>query len=259
MCRLFGIIANQPVNIRFSFFHADKPFKKFAKTNPHGWGIAWYQNKKPNLFKESMAKSKHYHFGKIKEVKSQIIISHVRYATKGKSKKTNTHPFLYKGFVFAHNGTIGRKPLYDVLNKKFKKEVKGETDSEVLFLLIMQFFEATKDIVESIKKAIELARKESHTGLNFLLSNGANLYAFRDTNKNKSYFSLYYLKRNKSPHPINYLSKVTRKLMKSHDVIDKKAVLFSSEPLTKKENWKQVNMRSLITVDEKLNIKKTII
>ena len=210
MCRLFGIIANQPVNIKFSFFHADKPFRKFAKTNPHGWGIAWYKEKKPKIFKESMAKSRHYHFGKIKEVKSQIIISHVRYATKGKSKKANSHPFTYKNFIFAHNGTVSRKQLYDLLSRKFRKEVKGETDSEILFLLIMQFFEATKDLVKSIKQTIEIARRKSHTGLNFLLSDGINLYAFRDASKNKNYFSLYCLKRNKSPKPMEYLSKITR-------------------------------------------------
>ena len=117
----------------------------------------------------------------------------------------------------------------------------------------MQFFELTKDLIKSISLAVKAARKESHTGLNFLLSDGNNLYAFSDTSKNKNYFSLYYLKRNKSPSAISYLSKLTRKLMK---ITNKKAVLFSSEPLTKKESWKQIKMRKLVIVDEKLNIKQ---
>ncbi len=39
MCRLFGVIANKEVDMDFSFNLADKPFREFAKSNPHGWGI----------------------------------------------------------------------------------------------------------------------------------------------------------------------------------------------------------------------------
>ena len=35
MCRLLGVIANQPVDLEFSL----ERFKKFANCNPDGWGI----------------------------------------------------------------------------------------------------------------------------------------------------------------------------------------------------------------------------
>jgi len=46
MCRLLGLVANKPVDIEFSL----QRFKKFAKNNPDGWGIGWYENNSPMSF-----------------------------------------------------------------------------------------------------------------------------------------------------------------------------------------------------------------
>ncbi len=39
MCRLLGLIANKTVDLEFSLTR----FRKFAKDNPDGWGIGWYE------------------------------------------------------------------------------------------------------------------------------------------------------------------------------------------------------------------------
>jgi predicted glutamine amidotransferase len=44
----------------------------------------------------------------IKNVHEYIMISHVRHTTQGGLKLENTHLWLYRGYVFAHNGTIDR-------------------------------------------------------------------------------------------------------------------------------------------------------
>jgi glutamine amidotransferase len=47
----------------------------------------------------------------IKSVHGYIIISHVRHATHRGLKLENTYPWLYRGYIFAHNGTIDRNEI----------------------------------------------------------------------------------------------------------------------------------------------------
>ena len=41
----------------------------------------------------------------------------------------NTYPLLYRGWVFAHNGTINREALLKLLRRKYW-DFEGDTDSE---------------------------------------------------------------------------------------------------------------------------------
>jgi len=69
-------------------------------------------------------------------VKGKIIISHVRWASKGDVAYHNTHPFVRELFgrewIFAHNGTIIR----ELPNPRFYEPI-GETDSEKAFCIIL--------------------------------------------------------------------------------------------------------------------------
>ncbi len=52
MCRLIGVIANKPVDLEFSL----ERFKNFAKWNPDGWGIGWYEEKgTAKVFKQRLS------------------------------------------------------------------------------------------------------------------------------------------------------------------------------------------------------------
>jgi len=256
MCRLFGVIANKPVDIEFSFFKADTPFEKFSESNPHGWGIAWYENSTPRVFKEGWKGGK-YSFNRVREVKSRIIISHVRYATHGEKTDVNAHPFIYDRFAFAHNGSVNRKKIISHLDESLVNAIQGETDSEAFFMLIVQSFRSEKDIIEAIRNSVDIVRRYEYSSLNFLLSDGTSLYAFRDARRNESYYSLYYLERDPNKYqPFEYMSEETKQLLRSKSLLGEKAVIFSSEPLTKGESWREIEIGELIVVDEDLNVKK---
>lgn len=95
MCRLFGLIANKEVDIKFSMLEASHRFKDEGKFNPHGWGIGWYENGTPQVEKYANSAFSSYEFDKISTIiKSRIFISHVRYSTIGRVAKENSHPFL---------------------------------------------------------------------------------------------------------------------------------------------------------------------
>jgi len=234
MCELFGLSANKPVNVLFTW----KGFYRRGNIQPHGWGIAFYPDKSAIIFKEPLASIESGLASFIrdyKNIKGKIFISHIRYASSGSKKYMNTHPFSIKlngkEWVFAHNGTV----------EKIKKEFPlrdfkpiGETDSEYAFCLIL---DRIKKIMEEkkIREIIEETAKEisQYGGFNFLLSNGECLFAFWSGHN-----SLYYLER-KPPYKDFKVRlededfSVTLSEMKDPD---EKTVLISTKPLTD-EKW----------------------
>jgi len=79
MCRLFGLVANKKVNVKFSFSEADLPFKELGSSNPDGWGIWYYENGNPKISKESNSIEKSLILNDIiKQKISNIFVSHVR-------------------------------------------------------------------------------------------------------------------------------------------------------------------------------------
>ncbi|MCD6513299.1 MAG: class II glutamine amidotransferase [Candidatus Odinarchaeota archaeon] len=260
MCRLFGLIANKPVNIYFSFFQAKESVKKLSETNPHGWGMGWYdENKTAKIYKEPLPLySSKKSIEIVENVHSKIIIAHVRYATCGKPKYENTHPFKYDKWIFAHNGSVNKKYIKSKLNNKHLKALEGETDSEALFHLILQKIEEQKDPIKGIKTAINEACKTYFTSLNFILSNGIKLYALRYASQKLDYYTLYYLKRPARNLELNHLSKETKLLIQSKLATGEKAIVIASEKLTKQEeNWQPIPNKHLIEISKNLTTKIT--
>jgi glutamine amidotransferase len=258
MCRLFGLYANKLVNVYFSFFEARKSLKEQSHRNPHGWGIAWFDGFKWDLYKEPQplyksSKAKEL----IKEVSGIIIISHVRYATYGEPKTGNTHPWLYKGYVFAHNGSIiDREKLLSLLSQNYK-DLEGDTDSEVFFHLIIQ---ETKNsggsFIEGVRRAIAKINNNSisYSSLNFVASDGRKLYALRYARKNLDYYTLYYLKRPREDLKIEKVSEKTAQLIKMKLEVGEKAVVVASEKLTEEEEkWDEIPNKHMLIVNEDLN------
>lgn len=254
MCRLLGLVANKPVDLSFSL----ERFKEFSIKNPDGWGIGWYKNDSAHVFKESIPAEKSGEFPKLqKEVTSNIIIAHVRKSTGGAPpSKMNSHPFEYKNWLFAHNGYVDREYLLSLLSEEYRSKLKGETDSEVYFYWILQNIEEHENVIAGIKQAIKQVIGKKYGGLNFLLSNGEILYAFRYSSHSRSYYSLYKLTRKpSSPGPLSWLSHDTKALMESKRLKGEKAVLVCSEKLTK-ENWEEIGFGNLLEIDTNLRTKE---
>ncbi len=259
MCRLFGLIANKPVDVEFSLLKADKPFRNLGdKRNPDGWGIGWYEDNKAKIFKEGIpAKDSERFCSYAKEVRSNIIIVHVRKGTEAPPSEVNSHPFKYKNWLFAHNGSVNRNYLFPLLRDEYRKEIKGQTDSEVYFYWILQCIEESKDVIEGIKKSIdEIKKSKSYTGLNFLLSDGKCLYSLRYSSYSKDYYSLWLLKREPSESGLfEFRSKDTSALLQSKALKGERAILVCSEKLTE-EKWEEIESGKLLIIDSNLDVKE---
>ena len=256
MCRLFGLYANTPVDVEFSFYHAENSMIRLSHYNSSGWGIAWFNGVKWDLVKEPIALYESERArSTVRRVRGLIIISHVRLATEGGRTLGNTHPWLYKGYVFAHNGTVDRSGLLRLVGKDYRG-FEGETDSEVLFHLIVQEALDAGGFLEGVRRALEKINGEGvrYSSLNFLASDGHQLYALRYADHSLDYYTLYYLERPQGPLSLNKLSKSTLQLIRAKLAHGEKAVLVASEPLTE-ENWLEIPNKHMLVVGRDLSAK----
>lgn len=194
MCDLFGLSCNKEDRATKSL----PKFAEFSEINRHGWGIAHYKGDKAIVKRQpEKAKASKYFFEEINNTKSNVIISHIRYATKGEICERNCHPFKQdfhnKEWIFAHNGSV-----HGVENHQ---RSLGETDSEQVFNFLLDKISEYQSqgeirgiypgIVYGIKELFKSYGK--NINLNFLMSDGNILYAFNH------YYSkpIYLLKREK--------------------------------------------------------------
>jgi len=104
-----------------------------------------------------------------------ILVAHVRAASKGTATLPNTHPFIIGQMVLGHNGTI--EDFFPETSRK----AKGETDSERLALLVADRFEEKGDLRDAMKSVIreELSAHEFSSAI-MLTSDGKRLLGYRD-------------------------------------------------------------------------------
>lgn len=185
MCELLGLNANVPTDICFSFSGL---VQRGGRTGPHrdGWGISLYEGRGSRSFHDPRASVASEIAALIQRysIKSEIIISHIRRANRGKVCLANTHPFQRelwgRSWVFAHNGQlkgVKTRPLSHY-------EPVGTTDSEYAFCWMMDQIRAEfagrpqrgRRLWASIR---ELARDLDRLGVfSFLLSDSYSLIAY---------------------------------------------------------------------------------
>ncbi len=77
-------------------------------------------------------------------MRADALLAHVRLATVGAPRTENTHPFRYRQWLFANTGTVDsfsrlRGRLAEQLPTFLHRDVRGETDSELIFHLFLSF------------------------------------------------------------------------------------------------------------------------
>ena len=257
MCRLLGMVANQSVDLEFSLGR----FKDFARDNRDGWGVGWYENNTPRIFKQGIsALNRESELLRVSQsVRSRIFIAHVREGTGAMPAERNSHPFAYKNWLFAHNGSVDRAFLLPRLREEYRRAIQGETDSEVYFYWLLQNIIGCGNVLFGIEQAMKGVMPRPHTGLNFLLSDGRRLYAFRYAKRLKDYYSLYRLERKLAESlPKESLSSKTNLLLRTTSIDQEKAVLVCSEKLTS-EHWQEIENGHILMIRPDLEIKELLL
>ncbi len=203
MCRLFGQHAHPGFDSCEPLCSAENALRFQSHRHPHGWGIGWYENGTPHVRRgilpahsdESFVIAGH-------EVRSRLVVAHVREASVGPVRHENTHPFLHDRGLFAHNGTVARyKDSPDVrtalaaeIDPDLRLSVRGDTDSERCFYLFLTRLRARGGLevpgLEDVRRALaetvatvlrvaDAVPAPKPSSLTFLVSDGRILAACR--------------------------------------------------------------------------------
>lgn len=161
-------------------------------SGPHrdGWGVAYYQDTDVRLIKEAEAAagSEWVRFLEQHDLRSSIVIAHIRKATMGTRSYRNTQPFgrelAGRMHIFAHNGWLpGINELPAFEPERFHPV--GETDSERAVCILLDRMTLIWNRINDIpplerRLAVvsELAADLRGVGpANFLYSDGDALFA----------------------------------------------------------------------------------
>jgi len=259
MCRLLAFMSSLPLQIKdlknylYEFRKMSEPYNEITIDKGHsdGWGIGWYEDQIPYAYREARPALYSHAFEYLMEsgeAKSKIIIAHLR-AEPNKEKPITAykcHPFVYEKYLFAHNGQLFHNTKYHVffnLNLKFRERIINMTErtqSEVFFYWIVQHIEVvcrglkptTDNIIVGIRRALEEIIHGNYSGLNFILSDGLRLFAFRYSSDYHDYYAMWWRKDTLCEHT--------------------NAVVISSVKLLSNEGWQEIKQGELLIVNENM-------
>ncbi len=134
-------------------------------------------------------------------VDSEALLVHARSATIGNHKDENTHPFRFRRWLFAHDGTIEdwqqvKPKLLASLPDFLRRNIEGETDSEHAFMFFLKLLRddgrldnldldagiAGQALARTAKQIDAWCREvgsQKPSALNFIATNGRILVATR--------------------------------------------------------------------------------
>jgi len=194
MCELLGLSSNRRAAISLSLAklaeHGGPP-----GLNGDGWGVAYYEGPDARLIKDPGPASDSDWIGFLErhDLRSAMVMAHIRHATMGDRAYRNTQPFgrelAGRMHLFAHNGWLPGLPETPAFHSQRFTPV-GETDSEQAFCGLLARLQhlwrpgeiptlaARMDIVTAF--AAEL---RSFGPANFLYADGDVLFAHGDRRK----------------------------------------------------------------------------
>jgi glutamine amidotransferase len=152
MCRIFGFRSVILSQVHRSLMSADNALGSQSREHPDGWGVAYYAGGAPHVIKSATAALNDSLFQKVSGVvSSETVLAHVRKSTQGNNSLLNTHPFQYGKWTFIHNGHIPnfenyKQDLAKVILPKFRRFVLGDTDSEMIFFVLLSYLQGHADI-----------------------------------------------------------------------------------------------------------------
>lgn len=165
MCRLFLYLSNNTSHLPRTYLEkfieiAREGLSKKCGLKPHsdGFGIAWVNENGYGVYKSL----KPIWNEKIHLPPAKLFLLHARKAGVGGVSLSNTHPFVKRNIILAHNGNI-----YGFSREASRYYIEGKTDSERYLALLATFMEYYEDFERSfmeVLRTVDLA-----TALNMIV------------------------------------------------------------------------------------------
>jgi predicted glutamine amidotransferase len=135
------------------------------------------------------------------QLDSEALLVHARSATVGKAKDENTHPFRFRRWLFAHDGTVEafdrvRPRIVEGVPDFLRRAIVGETDSEHVFTWFLKLLRddgridaldldagvAARALAETVRQVETWSREagaQRPSRLNLVATNGRVMVAAR--------------------------------------------------------------------------------
>ena len=271
MCRLFGFRSNDASEVHRSLVLEKNSLRVQSVEHKDGWGIAYYNQKPdPEIAFGLGPAHQDPDFERVSSlVTSSAVIGHIRLASVGTVTMRNAHPFVFKQWTFAHNGTITdwalhQKEIEALIDPDFLALIKGETDSErcfYLFLTHMRSMNALENAtLPQLAHAVALTAdqvtertrttdpEKPPTATNFLVSDGRLMVV---TRRQRSLFFSETLQG--SPKAAKSLP-ATGPHIPPENGTPLSQLVIASEELSQETHWHEVPEESMLGVDTDLRL-----
>lgn len=199
MARLFALIGNRAdLAGRVLSLEADvlrvRSAHESGREGPLGWGVGFYQSGEVLMRRRPIDDRPEIDMAKnCADVRADVMLGHVRAATVGALRTENTHPFRYRQWLFAQTGTIAafdslRERLVASVPEFLRGDIRGETDSEVVFHVFLSFLHDAgrlndmtvdeKIVGSALRSTLQVVDQMSEEGgnppaaLNLMVTNG---------------------------------------------------------------------------------------
>ena len=168
-------------------------------TNGDGFGIGWYDAEPtPGVFRSIEPAWNDANLSEVAgHVRSHLFFAHIRAAIGSAVQQTNCHPFRHGRWLFMHNGFIDgfatiKRDLVLAVDEALYPDIKGQTDTEVLFHLALTFG-LEDDPPDAVARAIGLVELSGERrGVKYpfqgtiATSDGERLWVFRYSSEGRS-------------------------------------------------------------------------
>jgi ergothioneine biosynthesis protein EgtC len=273
MCR-FTLYMGPPLRLgallvepRHSLIHqSHHSAERDEPLNGDGFGVAWYApalSMEPAVFRSispAWNNANLLHLARV--VESPCILAHVRAATSGAAvNESNCHPFSHGRFAFMHNGDIGgfsqlRRPLLAGLSDDAFHAIRGTTDSEHVFALLLDRLgrgasleDALHETVDDVRRLMATHAPDEHAYLNVAVTDGTRAVALRYTTDAPERADTLYIN---SGHRYTCEGGVCRMIEPERE---RGAALVSSERLSDDSGWDVVPVNHIVAIDEDRSVR----
>ena len=206
MCRLLGIYGQVDGwrGIVSAFSHQAEtgnipPVENIKPGHKDGWGMTVSNNRQTAMVPWIRQLGSAYRSPGFQQAiellpdQPVVLLCHLRKASPAVPiTLSNAHPFLHNGWAFIHNGTVFQA---EALPRDLDLVLTSDdSDSEYLFQYLLTKIHNKRPgqaAASAILDAVSALTVEFHS-INFMLSNGRDLYALRCFRQYETHFTLYY-------------------------------------------------------------------
>lgn len=178
MCRLLATVCPRPMSLVDAVGPAVlAEFVALSRAHRDGWGLGWQSPGGAGVHTSARPADADFD-ASVAPQDARVVLAHLRWASPGLPvNPENTHPFLREGVVFAHNGTLHPVgPLDNLLSAHRRASLRGTTDSERYFALVLQIREQTADLPTAVLTAARVLRaRYPHASINAIVLDADSL------------------------------------------------------------------------------------